>query len=183
MEVTLTASGQQAALAALGEGRLAGSWTLDAARSQVRLATKSMWGTVPVRGVFGEVSGSGTVTEAGQVTGTLTVAAGSINTKVKKRDDHLRSADFFNVADYPDITFTVEKVSPAGDGVTVAGSLTVHGTTRLVSFGAAVSGDDGEVTLDAEVPVNRADYGVTFNQLGMMAVKSAITIHAVFTRQ
>lgn len=179
----MTTSGQPAALAALGEGRLAGSWTLDAARSQVQLATKSMWGMVPVKGVFSEVSGSGTVTGAGEVTGTLTVAAGSIGTKVKKRDDHLRSADFLDAANYPDITFSVETISPAADGVTVAGDLTVRGTTRPVSFGAAVSGDDGEVTLDAEVPVNRTDYGLTFNQLGMMGTRNTITIHAVFTRQ
>jgi polyisoprenoid-binding protein YceI len=138
---------------------------------------------VPVKGVFGEVGGSGTVTGAGEVTGTLTVAAGSIDTKIKKRDDHLRSADFFDAANYPGITFSVETISPAADGVTVAGNLTVRGTTRPVSFGAAVTGDDGEVTLDAEVPFNRADYGITFNQLGMMAMKGTITIHAVFTRQ
>ena len=178
----MTTSGQPAAVAALGEGKLAGSWTLDAARSQVRLATKSMWGMVPVKGVFGQVSGSGTVTEAGVVTGTLTVGAGSIDTKIKKRDDHLRSADFFDAANYPDITFTVETITPAPGGVTVAGGLTVRGTTRQVSFGAAVSGADAEVTLDAELHVNRADYGLTFNQLGMMGMKSAITIHAVFTR-
>jgi len=170
-------------LATLGEGRLAGSWTLDAARSQVRLATKSMWGVVPVKGVFGEVSGSGTVTGSGAVTGTLTVTAGSIDTKMKKRDDHLRSADFFDAARHRDITFSVEAITPAAGGVTVAGDLTVRGTTRTVSFGAAVSGDDAEVTLDAEVPVNRADYGLTFNQLGMMAMKSTITIHAAFIRQ
>jgi polyisoprenoid-binding protein YceI len=179
----LTTSGQSAVLATLGEGRLAGSWTLDAARSQVRLATKSMWGMVPVKGVFGEVSGSGTVTGSGEVTGTLTVAAGSIDTKMKKRDDHLRSADFFDASNYPEITFSVEGISPTAGGITVAGALTVRGTTRPVSFGAAVSGDDSAVTLDAEVPVNRADYGLTFNQLGMMAMKSMITIHAVFTRQ
>jgi polyisoprenoid-binding protein YceI len=144
-----------------------------------------MWGMVPVKGVFGEVSGSGTVTAAGEVAGTLTVAAASINTKIKKRDDHLRSADFFNTANYPDITFSAETISPAGDGVTVAGRLTVRGTTHPVSFGAtvSVSGDGGEVTLDAEVPVNRVDYGITFNQLGMMGTRNTITIHAVFTRQ
>ena len=180
----MTTSGQPAALAALlAEGKLAGSWTLDAARSQVRLATKSMWNLVPVKGVFGEVSGAGTVTAAGEVTGTITIAAGSIDTKVKKRDDHLRSADFFDVASYPDITFSVEAVSPAANGVTVAGSLTVRETSRPVSFGAAVSGGDSEVTFDAEVPVNRTDYGLTFNQLGMMGTRNTITIHAVFTRQ
>ena len=180
----MTTPGQPAALEALvGAGELAGSWTLDAARSQVRLATKSMWNLVPVKGVFGEVSGSGTVTESGDVAGTLMIAAGSIDTKVKKRDDHLRSADFFDVANHPDITFSAEAVSAAADGVTVAGSLTVRDTTRPVSFGAAVSGGDGEVTLDAEFPLNRADYGITFNQLGMMGTHNTITVHAVFTRQ
>jgi polyisoprenoid-binding protein YceI len=179
----LTASGQLAALAALGEGRLAGSWTLDAARSRVGLASTKAWGLVAVKGVFGEVSGSGVVTEAGEVTGTLTVAAGSIDTKIKMRDQHVRSVHFLDVANYPDITFSVKTISPAADGVTVAGRLTVRDVTRLVSFGAEVSGDDREVTLDAEVPVNRADYGITFNPLRHVAMMSAITIHAVFTRQ
>jgi len=179
----LTASRQPGALAALGEGRLAGSWTLDAARSQVGLASKKLWGLVPVKGVFGEVSGSGAVTEAGEVTGTLTVAAGSIDTKLKWRDAHVRSAHFLDVANCPDITFSVETISLAADGVTVVGSLTVRDVTRQVSFGALVSGNDGEVTLDAEVPVNRFDYGVTFNPLGHVAKMSAITVHAVFTRQ
>lgn len=57
----MTTQRQLTALAALGDGRLAGSWSLDPARSQVRLATKSMWGLVPVKGVFAQVSGSGTV--------------------------------------------------------------------------------------------------------------------------
>ena len=65
----------------------------------------------------------------------------------------------------------------------MTGALTVRGATRQVVFGAAVSGDDAAVTLDAELPVNRADYGLTFNQLGMMADKSTISVHAVFTRQ
>ena len=171
------------ALAALGEGRLAGSWTLDGARSQVRLASTKLWGLVPVKGVFREVRGSGTVTEAGEVTGTLTVAAGSVDTKIKLRDLHVRSAHFLDAANYPDITFGVETISQAADGVTVVGRLTVRGITRPVSFAAAVSGDDGEVTFDAEVPVNRFDYGLTFNPGGHVAKMSAITIHAVFTRQ
>lgn len=175
--------GQPTALAALADGRLAGSWSLDPARSQVRLATKSMWGLVPVKGVFGQVSGSGTVSAAGEVSGALTVVAGSIDTKIKKRDDHLRSADFLDTASHPGIIFTVKAITPALGGVTVTGALTVRGTTRQVVFGAAVSGDDTKVTLDAELPVNRADYGVTFNQLGMMAMNSTITIHAVFIRQ
>ena len=85
----------------LRDGKLAGSWALDAARSEIGLKSKSMWGLVPVKGVFREVTGTGTVSAAGDVTGTVTVAAKSIDTKNKKRDEHLRSADFFDVANYP----------------------------------------------------------------------------------
>ena len=143
-----------------------------------------MWGMVSVKGVFREVTGSGTVSAAGDVAGTVTVAAASIDTKMKKRDEHLRSADFFDVANTPDITFVAEQVTPSGEGVTVAGALTVAGRTRPVSFAARVSGFDGaKVELDGELHVNRADFGLTWNQLGMSSVHNTITVHAVFTRQ
>ena len=165
-------------------GRLAGSWALDPARSEVGLKTKSMWGMVPVKGVFREVTGNGTVSAAGDVAGTVTVAAGSIDTKMKKRDEHLRSADFFDIANSPDITFTVERVTPSGEGVTVAGSLTVRDRTRPFSFAARVSGFDGaQVELDGEFQVNRSDFGLTWNQLGMSSVHNTITVRAVFTRR
>jgi len=168
----------------LRDGKLAGSWALDAARSEVGLKSKSMWGMVAVKGVFREVTGSGTVSAAGDVAGTITVAAGSIDTKMKKRDDHLRSADFFDVANTPDITFAAEQVMPSGEGVTVAGTLTVRGRPRPVSFAARVSGFDGAtVELDGEIQVNRTDFGLTWNQLGMSSVHNTITVHAVFTRQ
>jgi polyisoprenoid-binding protein YceI len=168
----------------LRDGKLAGSWTLDPARSEIGLKSKSIWGLVPVKGVFREVTGSGTVSAAGDVAGAITVTAGSIDTKNKKRDEHLRSADFFDVANTPDITFAAEQVTPSGDGVTVTGALTVRDRTHPVSFAARVSGFDGaQVELDGELQVNRSDFGLTWNQLGMSSVHNTITVHAVFTRQ
>ena len=168
----------------LQDGQLAGSWTLDAARSEIGLKSKSVWGLVTVKGVFREVTGSGTVSAAGDVAGTVTVAAGSIDTKMKKRDEHLRSADFFDVANNPDISFAAERVTPAGEGVTVAGTLTVRDRARPVSLAARVSGFDGtHLELDGEVQVNRMDFGLTWNQLGMVSPNSTISVHAVFTRQ
>ena len=165
-------------------GSLAGSWALDGARSEIGLKSKSMWGLVPVKGVFREVSGGGTVSATGEVTGAITVAAASVDTKMSKRDDHLRSADFFDVANTPDITFTAGQVTPSADGVTVAGTLTVAGRTRPVSFVARVSVLDGaQLELDGELQVNRTDFGLTWNQLGMSSVHNTITVHAVFTRQ
>ncbi len=170
--------------ALLRDQKLAGTWTLDPSRSQVRLKSRSMWGMAPVKGVFRQVTGQGTVSAAGQVSGTITVAAASIDTKVAKRDTHLRSADFFDSENHPSIVFGVNGITPAGEGVTVTGTLTVRDRTRPLSFAAQVSSFDGdEVSLDADVPVNRADFGLTWNQLGMASMNNTITIHAVFAKQ
>jgi polyisoprenoid-binding protein YceI len=182
----MTPQGQPAtsALQALaGDGTLTGSWILDPARSEVRLQSRHTWGLLPVRGVFGQVAGNGTVTAAGQVAGTLTIAAGSIDTKNKMRDKDLRSAKLFDIASHPDITFTVDGIQPAGGGARVTGSLTVRGRTRPLSFDATVAAAADEVHLDAQVPVNRADFGLTYRPLRRASLNNTITVHAVFTRQ
>jgi polyisoprenoid-binding protein YceI len=168
--------------ALLQDGKLAGAWTLDAARSEVRLETRHTWGLRPLHGAFRQVTGNGTVTAAGEVTGVITVAAQSIDTKNSTRDKHLRSADFFDVTTHPDLTFTVDDVSPADGGVRVAGSLTVRGTTRPAAFDATVSAAGGEVVLDGELQVNRADFGLTWNRMGIASMDNTIVVHAVFTR-
>ena len=165
--------------------KLAGSWTLDASRSRIGLRSKSMWGMASVKGVFGRVAGEGTVTTDGQVTGTVSVAAESIDTKLKKRDTHLRSAEFFDTGNHPSIVFTVDSITPADDGVTVTGTLTVRDRTKPVSFPATVSSsDDGsEVTLDGELHVNRSDFGLNWSPLGMASMHNTISIHAVLTKR
>jgi polyisoprenoid-binding protein YceI len=170
--------------ALLQDGKLTGAWILDPSRSRVSLKSRSMWGMAPVKGVFGQVSGQGTVSSAGEVTGTISVAAASVDTKVAKRDTHLRSADFFDAENHPSIVFDVQRITPASEGVTVTGTLTVRERTQPLSFAARVSSFDGdEVWLDADARVNRKDFGLTWNQLGMASMNNTITIHAVFTRQ
>ncbi len=164
-------------------GTLTGEWVLDPHTSSVRLKSKSM-GLIPVNGVFREVSGGGTVSADGKATGTLVVDAASVDTRNTKRDIHLRSADFFDSDNHPDITFTADDIRPSAQGVAVSGALTIRGRTRPLSFDAAASvAGDGEVWLDAEVRVDRTDFGITWNQLGMVAKTSTLTIHAVFTRR
>ena len=110
---------QPALQAQLRDGSLAGSWTLDPARSEVVLHTRHTWGLRPLRGVFGRVSGHGTVTVDGDASGVITVVADSVDTKNPQRDKHLRSADFFDVANHPEFTFAAESVTPADGGVRV----------------------------------------------------------------
>ena len=169
--------------AQLASGALAGSWTLDPARSTVTLRSKSMWGMAPVKGGFREVTGSGTVTPAGEVSGRIEIGAASIDTGNAKRDKHLRSDDFFLSDKFPVITFDLDRLAVTGDGVTGAGALTVRERSQRLTFPATASvAGDGEVVLDATIEVNRADFGLTWNQLGMASSQNTITIHAVFTR-
>jgi len=179
-------SGQRTApplSALLNDRSLAGEWVLDPGQSSIRLKNRSAFGLMRVNGVFREVSGDGTVSPDGEVSGTITVASASIDTRNTRRDTHLRSADFFDTGNYPDITFTADSARPSGQGVAVTGALTVRGRTRPLSFDAAASvHGDGEIWLDARVRVNRTDFGLTWNLLGLVSVTSTLTIHAVFTR-
>jgi len=169
--------------ALLEDGALAGAWVLDPRKSSIRLKSRSM-GLVPVNGIFRDVSGNGIISPDGEVSGTVRVGAASIDTKNAKRDTHLRSADFFDSGNNPDITFTADGIQASGPAVTVTGTLTVRGRTRPLSFDAAASvqADDG-IWLDAEVHVNRADFGLTWNRMGMVSMNNTLTIHAVFTRR
>jgi polyisoprenoid-binding protein YceI len=110
------------------------------------------------------------------------VAAGSVDTKNRTRDKHLRSADFFDITTHPHVTFTVDGVTPRGEGVRVTGTLTIRAHARPAAFDATVSTADGEVSLDGELQGNRADFGMTWNMIGIAAMHSTIAVHAVFTR-
>jgi polyisoprenoid-binding protein YceI len=178
-------SGQTAAPALqtlLTDGALAGEWALDPRKSSIRLKSKAFG--LPVTGVFREVTGTGTVSPSGEVSGAVTVAAASIDTKNVRRDRHLRSADFFDSGNHPDLTVAVDGIRPSGLGVAVTGALTVRGRTRRLSFDAAASvPGDGELWLDAVVHINRADFGLTWNLMGMASMNNTLIIHAVFTRR
>jgi polyisoprenoid-binding protein YceI len=168
----------------LDDTALAGEWILDPSRSSVSLSNRSMGGLARVHGVFRQVSGNGTVSQDGTVSGTFAVATASVDTGNARRDKHLRSADFFDSGNHPDATFTVEGIRPSRRGVTVTGALSVRGRGRPLAFDAtAAVQPNGEIWLDAELVINRADFGLTWNLLGLVSMDNAITVHAVFTRR
>ncbi|MHC3994719.1 YceI family protein [Thiomicrolovo sp. ZZH C-3] len=120
-----------------------------------------------VSGRFAEFSGSYDL--EGNVLNSLTgtIKSTSIDTDNAKRDDHLRSADFFDVAKYPEITFNMTKF----DGESVTGELSIHGVTRTVTLEAEVSGtikDPWGMTRSSiilEGSIKRSDFGLTYNQV------------------
>jgi polyisoprenoid-binding protein YceI len=169
--------------ALLADGALAGTWILDPARSTVSLHSRSMWGLVAVNGAFGTLVGEGVVSPTGDARGTVTVGSASVDTKVKRRDEHLRSAEFFDSARYPHIVFTADRVTLAGPGVTVDGSLSVRDRTLPLSFPATVTVlGDGELRLDAEVVVDRSAYGMMWSPMRVATMRTTITVRAVFAR-
>ena len=111
-------------------------WSLDRDGSSVGFTVKTMWGLIPVRGRFDRFAGSYEVGPNG-TTIELTIDAASIDTGNAKRDEHLRSSDFFDVDDHPYVRFRSTRVHTLGDGMLhVVGNLEVAGIVEPLEFAA-----------------------------------------------
>ncbi|MDO0937255.1 YceI family protein [Streptomyces sp. DG2A-72] len=161
-----------------------GLWQLDTTASTVALRHKTMWGLVTVKGTFGAVTGQGEVRPDGSAVGTVTLDATTLDTGNAKRDTHLRSADFFDADHHPEITFAVRGAELRdGDKVHVVGQLTVRGISRPQSFTARLIGSDADsLTLDTEFSVNRDQFGMGWNQLGMIRGLTTVAATLRFVR-
>ena len=161
-------------------------WTLDAARSSVTLRHKTMWGLSTVRGTFGDLAGQAEIGADGSARGQLEIGAASLDTGNAKRDKHLRSADFFNADEHPHIVAVLQRADlpgRTGDQVTVTGQLTAAGVTRPLTFTATLQEvTESAVTVRAEAEIDRAQFGMTWNQLGMLRGPATISVLARFTR-
>ena len=143
-----------------------------------------MWGLVPVKGRFSEFSGDGQITDRQTVFGRIDIKAASLDTGISMRDKHLRSADFFDVEKYPDISVVVTGAEAVGgDTVDLRANLTVKGTTEPVPLQAKVAVlDDGAVRVTTQADINRKDFGVDGNMIGMVGDATTLTADVVFRR-
>lgn len=175
-----TPSGSQAPSPLAGPA----SWQLDPAGSSVAIQHKTMWGLATVRGTFTRLSGYGEIAADGSASGRIAIDAASVDTKNGKRDTHLRSADFFSAEAHPQIVAEISRVTRHGDSAAdVAGTLTIAGVTRPVTLTASIAeATDQAVTLTASGEFDRADFGMTWNQLGMVRGKATASVIARFVR-
>ncbi|MBV9513205.1 MAG: YceI family protein [Mycobacteriaceae bacterium] len=161
-----------------------GTWSLDANRSSFSFTSKTMWGLANVKGHFTEFTGEGNLDAGGKVTGRVDVKAESVTTGIKRRDNHLRSADFFDAEHYPDITVTVTGADSAGDNeVNVQANLSIRGNTLAMPLRAkaeVLAG--GEVRLTTTTTVDRERLGVSGNLVGMIPKTTTLFADAVFRR-
>jgi polyisoprenoid-binding protein YceI len=149
------------------------TWKIDPSHSQVGFAVKHLVIST-VRGEFSSYSGKVVLDEDDVTRSSVetTIDVNSIDTKVADRDAHLKSADFFDAANHPTITFKSRKVSKAGkDGLKVAGDLTLRGVTRPVVLDVTASpqvkGMSGETrrAYAATTKISRKDFGLSWNKL------------------
>ena len=160
------------------------NWQLVSAQSSVRFKNKTFWGLATVTGEFAEVRGAGQIGANGGVSGGLVIGASSLKTGVRKRDEHLRSADFFDVENHPAIRVEVTGVEPTGaNTATVHATLTVRGTTEPLPLSAAIDQlGDGTVHVRAETSIDRTKFGVSGNMVGMMPATTTLLADIVFAR-
>ena len=146
-----------------------GTWNLDPAHSDVDFVVRHA-GISKVRGTFHAVDGQLTAAEDfNQSAVEVTVDVTSISTKNDTRDQHLRSADFFDVEQFPTMTFRSTQVSGTPDEFTLVGELTLHGVTRTVELEGELGGQDKDafgmtrVGFEAKGEISRKDFGLTWN--------------------
>ena len=149
----------------------ADTYQVDPNHSAVQFSAKHLLIST-VTGKFKEFSGTISYDDKditkSSVSGTIKTA--SLDTAVADRDNHLRSADFFDVEKNPEITFKSTKIEKSGDGVTVTGDLTIKGVTKEVKFPATVNGPikdpwgNSRLGFSFNLEINRMDYGISWSK-------------------
>jgi polyisoprenoid-binding protein YceI len=163
-----------------------GTWNVDPVHSGVEFRVKHL-GIATVKGLFREYEGHievGDDLASTRAYGKINPA--SIDTGEPKRDEHLRSPDFFDVESYPEITFESTSIEIVDeDEFHVTGDLTMHGVTKPITLHVEVTGTEEDpwgntrVGLEAQGDLSRSDWGMKFNQAlgsGNMVVSDKVRI-------
>ena len=147
----------------------AGTWNLDTAHTKLGFAVKHM-GVSTVRGDFKDFDGRLEVGEDGKVRAYGTVRAASVDTNQEQRDEHLRSADFFDAENHPEITFESTGFERVGEDTwKVRGDLTIHGVTREIELDAEHGGvdvgmqDEDRTGFEVTGQISRKEFGMKFH--------------------
>ena len=149
----------------------ADTYSVDAVHSEASFQIRHLVGKV--RGHFADFKGTVQIDQAkpGASSVEFSIKAATIDTGVADRDKHLRSADFFDVEKFPEITFKSTKIAPVGkDRYDVTGTFSMHGVTKTVTlpvsflgFGKDPWGND-RAGFEVTTTLNRKDYGIVWNK-------------------
>jgi polyisoprenoid-binding protein YceI len=162
----------------------AGVWNLDPDRSTVGFSIKNFWGLINVKGRFPDVNADGQITGRGAIFGRLDIQVASLRTGIGKRDEHLRSADFFDADRYPEISVEVTAIAPTtGEAADLQATFTIKGVTAPVRLPIQVSTlGGGAVRVAARTEIDRDQFDIGWNRLGMVAKTVTVVADAYFVR-
>jgi polyisoprenoid-binding protein YceI len=162
-------------------GRLAdGSWRLDPARSSVAFYVRHFYGLMTVNGEFADYEGTLDLGAAPAVE--LTIQATSLDTKLAKRDEHLRSKDFFDVANHPLVRFEADIADLDGETLKVRGLLHAAGKHVPLDIDAAVTAVGEELEIEATALVDHRQLGMTWSPMGILRAPSGLTVRGRLVR-
>lgn len=160
--------------ARVSEAQPAGAvaWEIDRSHSEIGFAVRHL-GISTVRGRFEEFNATFSLDPNDLTTFSTqaTVDVNSINTRNERRDNHLRSDDFFDASAHPSLSFMTKRIQNVdGDAFQIVGDLTMRGTTHEVVLDARVtgrarSGDSERIAIEAETTVDRFDYGLHWDRM------------------
>jgi len=167
-------------------GYQTGTWQIDPVHTEVSFSVRHMM-VSKVRGYFTEFEG--TIVTAENPTDssvTASITLNSIDTRNEQRDNHIRSADFFDVAQHPTMTYRSTSLSGNGENWTVDGELSLHGVTRRVPLSLELNGFTADpyggqrAGFSATAEINRRDFGIDISMPmdgGGVVVGDKITIN------
>ena len=161
-------------------------WNLDKSHSSVEFSVRHLV-ISSVKGQFDsfQISVTGDPAKPTTFAAKVTIPAASIDTRDAKRDEHLRSPDFFEVAKFPAVEFQSTKVISKGKQLVLVGNLTLHGVTKSVEIPFTVSGPvvdpwkNTRIGLEGSLVLNRKDYGINFSAVadnGGAVVSDEVTV-------
>jgi polyisoprenoid-binding protein YceI len=151
-----------------------GVWRLDPARAGVEFHVRHFYGLLTVKGHFDRYDG--TLQLNGRRAVELVIDADSLDTKLGKRDEHLRSADFFDVAKHPQVRFESDRVVLAGETLKVRGQLHAAGRSIALEIDATVREVDGELEVEASALADHRKLGMTWSPLGILRAPSKLIV-------
>lgn len=166
-------------------GLTAGTWTLDNSHSQIGFTVRHA-GISKVRGEFTEASGTAIVGEdLSSSSVQATIKSASFDSGDANRDGHVRGEDFFDVEQFPELSFTSTGISGSGETYQLTGDLTIRGITKPVTFDTEFNGvavdpfGNTRAGFSAQTVISRKDFGLTWNaalEAGGVLVGDKVTI-------
>jgi polyisoprenoid-binding protein YceI len=163
-------------------GVATGRWRLDPARSTVEFHVRHFYGLMTVKGRFDRYEG--TLDLSGHPAIELIIDADSLDTRHKKRDEHLRSADFFDVANHPQVRFLADAPTVQGDTVNVSGRLDAAGKQIPLEVEVRLRdvGVDGELEVEATALADHRELGMVWSPLGILRAPSKLIVQGRLVR-